>query len=124
MGVNGSKKNNEVDMDLLVQGGKSGMNLRELAKFGGRFGNKSAQICRKEENLRLTMSVGLATVGRNVNQCSTSSTGSRRRSSRRQRGLLSNVRMISTKTHGWQRSWVFLCNLRSPVKMHKTADNC
>jgi hypothetical protein len=66
----------------------------------------------------LTMGVWVARVGDNVSDCSTSRSGSRRRSSsRRQRGLLSNVETISTKTHGWQRSWVFLCNPRLPVKI-------
>lgn len=95
---------------------KGGM---ELGGVEGPFASKSGEICGKEVNLRLTVVCGLVTVGANVNQCSTSRTGSRRRSSRRQRGLLSNVRTISTKTHGWQRSWVFLCDLRPPVKTQK-----
>ena len=67
-----------------------------------------SRSCQKGLILRLTGMGLLATVRLNVNDCSTSRTAGRRRSSRRRRGLLSKLNTISIKTHGWQRSWVFL----------------
>jgi hypothetical protein len=55
----------------------------------------------------------------NVSECSTSS-GRSRRSYGRCRWGLSKLNRISTKTHGWQRSWVFYCDPRLAPAIIKT----